>query len=512
MIRKTTLHLLLLLAAFGLTSCSGLPKGTGGGGGGGNGTVSFTLVADTLPASPSLLSFRVSILSVTLTPATGTAITLTPATPIVVDLMRLQSDTAFLGSLASVPAGTYTVSVSLSGSSITLLNDTGSPLLIGNGGCPVNLVCSDSISALGSPSVASFTLTVSSATNQGVELDFNLNNAITISNGTLTVNFAPTSPAPGVLSAFTLPRNNANLASGQLELIEDFTGVVNVSGTNVTITSPTRGTLSATITTGTGGTFFDQSPAPGTLCANAPSTTSCAANGQIASVDAFLNSNGTLTLKEFEPLTATQQDFVEGIVVLVAPPNQFTILVTDEIQAASGSLISSLTPGQFLTVNIPAPKQFFVDTKGLAVGSLQGTDFTFFQGATDTTPLFTGQDVAVNITAFTAAAGAGAVASATATDVTLRWSRFIAGIENTSSSLVNVNNLPTYFGASSAQAFFGAQVFNGTLGADGITNLDGVTDAGSLNAALPVALRALFLESSTGSAPVPFIAAKIRQQ
>src|SRR5207245_5731503 len=99
--------------------------------------------------------------------------------------------------------------------------------------------------------------------------------------------------------------------------------------------------------------------------------------GQIASVDAFVKSDGTLELKEFEPLNATQKDFVEGIVYGVTPPSQFTIVVTDKIQGATNSLIGGLNTGDLLTVSIPASNPFFVDTKGLGVpaGSL-----TNFQG------------------------------------------------------------------------------------------------------------------------------------
>jgi hypothetical protein len=57
-------------------------------------------------------------------------------------------------------------------------------------------------------------------------LDFNLKNAISLTSGTLSVNLNPSSPNPGVFTAFTLPRTNANLGTNQLELIVDFTSVV----------------------------------------------------------------------------------------------------------------------------------------------------------------------------------------------------------------------------------------------------------------------------------------------
>src|SRR5690349_8578417 len=242
----------LVLASFSLASCTlHRPNGSGGGGGGGGGgnaTVSFTLVADTLPANPSILSFKVSVTSVVLTPTSGTAQTLTPATA-VVDLMRLQSDTAFLVTLSSVPSGSYTVKVAFSSPEMTFLNDTASAITAGSASCASASVCVFSLSASGSPTVGSFTVNVTSSGQQGVGIDFNLKNAISLSSGALSVNFNPSSP---VLSAFTLPRSNANLGANQLDLIEDFTGVVTLNGTTgVTLKSPTRGNLTATAVSAT---------------------------------------------------------------------------------------------------------------------------------------------------------------------------------------------------------------------------------------------------------------------
>ena len=139
-----------------------------------------------------------------------------------------------------MPAGTYTVQVSLSSPEIAFFNDTTSTITAGSTSCAVNAVCTATLTATGSPTIASFTVTVAANVNQGIELDFNLANAISLSNGTLTVNFTPSAPNPGVLTGFTLPRQNANLGSGQLALIEDFTGVVSLNGNVVTLTSPTH--------------------------------------------------------------------------------------------------------------------------------------------------------------------------------------------------------------------------------------------------------------------------------
>lgn len=494
----------LLLAALSLSACSGPFKGcTSNCGTGGTATVSLTLVADTLPANPSILSFKVTVTGVMLIPTSGTALAFQPTSPIVIDLMRLQSDAAFLGALANVPSGSYTVQVSLSNPEIAFLNDTGSTITANGKTCLSGVVCTATFTSAGTPTIGSFTFNAATSGQQGIEFDFNLNNAISLSSGTLSVNFTPASPNPGVFTAFTLPRTNANLGTNQLELIEDFTGVVSISSSAVTITSPTRGTLTATSTSSS---FFDPSP-DGSICPTS-STISCVKPGQIASVDAFLKSDGTLELKEFEPLNATQQDFVEGTVYAVNTSTQFAIVVTDKVQAATSSLIGGLNTGDLLTVNLTTPvsNTFLVDTKGLAVpaGSLG-----LFQGQGDTSAVHPGQTIAVHITAFVAANGT-TIAAATVDTVTLRWSRLIATPTTASSSTVNVNAVPSYFTITPASGF-PTQVFSGTLGAQGVTNLDGITSAAGVIINQPVGLRALYLENTTNSATFPFMAAKIRQ-
>ena len=512
MARNKPLFFLVVLSCFALSSCNLHRKtGGGGGGGGGNATVSFTLVADTLPANPSILSFNVSITGITLTPASGTAQTLNPS-PSVVDLMRLQSDTAFLGTLPNVVAGAHTVQVALANPEITFLNDTPSAIAVGTAMCPRSAVCAANLTASGTPTIGSFTFTVNSMGQQGIGIDFNLKNAISLSGGALSVNFNPSSPNPGVLSAVALPKTNANLGANQLDLIEDFSGAVAINGSSVAVTSPTRGVLA---TTSTSATFFDHSP-DGTLCQPPTTLTSCVVKGQIASVDALLKSDGTLELKEFEPLNSAQQDFVEGIVAAINPSSQtqFGIVVTDKPSVATtNSLISALKVGDLLTVNLSSSvNPFLVDTKGLAVDTSFTASFNFFNGQTTTSAMHLGQTVGVHVIApFTAATGT-TPASATADTVILRWSRFRANVVSTTANTINIDTLPSYFGISTSSQGVVQAFLSGALGADGITNLDGVANNTSgLTTGKPVGLRALYLQNTTNTATTPFFAAKIRQ-
>jgi hypothetical protein len=500
----------LLLTTLSLAACSG-PKG-GVNPPTGTATVSLTLVSDAPPASPSLLSYKVTVISVTLTPTTGAAFTFTPNPAPVIELMRLQSDTAFLGTLLKVPLGTYSsITVSLGSPQITFLNNTSATITnasSASGSCTVNAICTISPNAAGLPKVttAPFPVTLTSNAKIGLGIDFNLSNSITVTGGTMTVTFTPATAGVNVLSAFNLPRLNANLGTNQLELIEDFTGVVGINGSTVTITSLTRGALTATSTTAS---FFDQSPPPTNLCPSAPAN--CAAAGQIASVDAFLNNDGTISLKEFEPLNATQQDFIEGIVAInPTSQTQFTIVTTDKIKAATNSVITTLNTGDVVTVNIPSLTQgFLVDTKGLAVTTF--ASYSDFSGQTTTTAIHPGQTVALHITAFTAASG-NTLAVATADTVILRWTRLRANVFSTTSFTINVDTLPSYFGFTSSSQAVVQAFLNAPLGTDGVTNLDGVAnDATGLATGKPVGLRVLYFQNTGNTANPAFFAAKIRQ-
>src|SRR5205823_10535527 len=128
------------------------------------------------------------------------------------------------GTFANIPANQYTgVIVSFSNPVLTFFNDTANTLQ----GCPPASGCPQvSLSAFGT-SQANVTFSVSSTAAAGVGIDLNLSNLLSISSSgaSLVVNFASTN----VLSAFTLPRAGSNLSSGQLDLIEDFTGVVSIN-------------------------------------------------------------------------------------------------------------------------------------------------------------------------------------------------------------------------------------------------------------------------------------------
>ena len=501
---------LSLVACLVLDSCSGLPKGNGGGGGGGStAKVSFVLVADTPPPTLGLISFNVVPTSIILTPSTGTTITfeLNNGNGYSFDLVRLQSDSAFLATVANVPTGTYSsIAVTFSSAELTFYNNNVSLI---SPACASGTVC---VATFPGPFTSTITTPRTITGNAGLGIDVNLATTVTVVGAGLNLNFANSSTTT-VVSDFTLPRTNSNLAAGQLDLIEDFTGLAAVSGSKVTITPATLMNRAPITASSASGTNFDSDPT-GSLCVAQTTLSGCfpTAN-EAASMDAILNSDGTFTVQEIEPLLASPVvDTVEGTVVSIATNNttQFGIVVTDILPAASGSLISSLSIGARLTVNLATGPIFHVDTKGLPIANSFPTSIGHFTQSTDTTGLQLGQSVAIHVNAFTAANGTTAAIANNVDTVTLRWSRFTATpAQPLGSSAFFMNTLPAYFVAPTTT--FGAEIFIGTPGAKGVTNLDGIAN-GSAPASTPaVGVRALFIDTTANTFNPAFFAAKVRQ-
>src|SRR5882672_10261637 len=410
--RIKVLLLALLLACFSLAACSG-PKTvcTVNCGGGGNATVSFTLAAVpfTPPPGTSILSFAVTLSGVSLTPASGSDVSIPlNATTYVVDLTRLQSDSAFLGQvLASVPAGTYTkITVGVTRAVVTYCTDLG-----GTSGCDTSSVAQVS-QTLTTPATSSFSATFIASQQTAVQIQFNFAHAITISGTQPQVVSKVDLTAANVLTASTLPPTASSLATGQLDFVEDVTGVVTAaSTTSVTVQTSTHGSITAAA---------DSSSLAVTNCV----TTNAAcqpAVGQVASIDTALNSDGTFTLLEFDPIAPTSSDWIEGIVSETpSSSTQFRIVTNDIILASASSLIgSNLAIGEPVQVTLPANvSSFVVDSKGLPISN------TPFNGGTDATNILPGQTVALRVTQFTAKTG-NVSAAATANTVVLRFTRVV---------------------------------------------------------------------------------------
>lgn len=500
---------LALLAAISLSACSGVPKGpctTNCGGGGGTTAVSLVVTSDNPPSSPSIISFTTSISGIVLKNASsGATANLSLSNTQNLDLVRLQSDSAFLGVTSSVTSGTYdTATIALTSSNITFFNNTGVTITGTTSACTPNAICQLNPTAAGNPTITLASPVTLGTTGAGLALDLNLTNAVTVSGSTLAVNFNATSPA---LSMTALPRTSPNLASNQLDLIEDFTGVVSVSGQNVTITSPTRGTLTAVATTsGSSPTIYLPGPDPAhPICSSL--TFTCVQVNEVASIDAALNNDGTLSLLSYEPFYSTPQDLIEGMVVSVVDSTHFQMVVADKTLSASGSTITaSPNLGDLVSINLPnTVSSFLVDTKGLAVdpGILN-----LFANFTNTAPIKLGQTVSVKVQSFTAATG-NTPASANAAALTLRFSRFTtSAVSPLQSTAFNIANFPAYFTATGTK---GVQAYIGSAGSQVGTNYDGINDPTGLTTGGNVAIRALYIDNTSNAATNAFFAAKVRK-
>lgn len=427
-----------------------------------------------------------------------------PATSVTVDLMRLQSDSTLLGqALSNVPAATYDkISVSVSNVVVTYCTQV-SP---GTPGCSAGTVKQVTQSAT-VPAASSFSLMVSSGHVAGLQVRFNLAQAITLSTTQPQVVSAVDLTASNVLTASVLPPAASSLANGQLDFIEDFTGLItsaNSSSQTVTIRTATRGTLTATANSST---FFSPNCGAFKLQPDFSNTnTSCVQTGQIASVDVALDSNGNFTLLDYDPLDTAASDWIEGVVMLVpTSTTQFQIVANDLFQPSSGSLVGTKLPlGSTVTLNLSTSPSatFGVDERGLTVPA----EATTFISANDTSVLRAGQTVAVHISSFTAASGS-TPATATADFVGLRFSRVTGTVS--SANIVTFSfqspSLPSYFGQTTIEL---AELNTASAPSSAPTNYDGMSDGTGLLVGDTASVRALYFGPNSA---MPFTCAKVRK-
>ena len=476
-----------IAASLSLSSCSGVknPCTTNCGGGGGNGSLNLTFAAEpfTPPPNTSILSFAVAVNSVSLTPSAGGSDVTIPlnASSFGVDLTRLQSDSAYLGQfINSVPAGSYNqLSVNLSALVTYCAATSGTP------GCNSGSVAQIS-KAFASATTSNFSFTMGANQQAGLRVIINFANALTVNSATQAVT-AINLTAANVATTVTLPPTLSTLSSGQLDYLEDVTGVITAASSSaVTVQTATRGPITSIIT---GSTLFSQN----CVVLNNSCTPTV---GQVASVDATLNIDGTSTMLLFDPLTATSVDLIEGIVTSeTTSSTQFQLVANDFVKANSKSLIGGLSLGDTVNVSLAnLASGFFVDGKGLPLTS------STFSGSNSATDIHTGQTVMVRVTAFTPRSGS-TPASATSDAVVLRFTRFAATASGAGSAQFNIGSLPPFFGFTTQPV---VQLGNGNP----ITYLDGYTSNGSITSGDNLGIRALYF--GTNVAP-SFSAAKIRK-
>jgi hypothetical protein len=462
--------------------------------GGGTATLSLTLIASPLtpPPGTNLLAFRADINTVTLTPTTGAAVNMSlKAASLSVDLTRLQSDSALLGTSIAIPAATYSsISLSLSNPVVTYCAQTQ-----GNAGCAPGSVATLS-GATSAPiiSTAPFPLTLSANQTTGLAINVDLSKTITVNASQVIT--ALTLGTAGTFTASALPPAVSNVSAGQLDFIEDVTGIVTALDSItqlLTIKTATHGSFTAAANSST---VFSPNCTAFNFSLN---FSSCVLLGQVASVDLVLNSDGTFAILEYDPLAIVPGDWIEGVVTSIpASSTQFAVVTNDFVSSTSASLISGkLGLGAPVDVTLAALKPFLVDSKGLTVPV---NNFT----GTDASILIPGQTVFMHITGFTATAGS-TPAGATVDSLYLRFTRVSGTVAATGTQAsFNIQSLPSFFGLTTQSL---VELTQGTPSTTPATNFEGVTSGTGLSSPQTVSIRALYFGTGT---QMPFSAAKVR--
>jgi hypothetical protein len=367
----------------------------------------------------------------------------------------------------------------------------------GNTGCVVGSVTTVS-GQPATPIIATspFPLVVAHDQTTSLAINVGIAKALTV-NGPTQVITEVNLGAANVLSVMILPPRSSSLPPATLDFVEDVTGIVSSVDEptqSVTIQTATKGPIRAIA-----GALTIVSPNCTTF--NLGDTFSCAKQGQVASLDTVLNPDGSLALLEYDPLSITEGDWIEGIVGL--PPTsstQFQLVTNDFVLASKNSLIGdNLKLGASVQITLASPNPFVVDSKGLIIPN------SSFSGAVDASVLVPGETLAVHVVSFTPATGA-ALAAASVDFVYLRFTRVTGSVASSAP--------PNTFAMQSFPSFFGltlpvtVQLSNGSPS----TSFDGVSHPSELVPGQTASIRALYFGPPTGPTPTPspFSAAKVR--
>jgi Domain of unknown function (DUF5666)/Domain of unknown function (DUF4382) len=473
--RLLSLSILLVLAVFSLNSCSGLPTACTvncGGGGGGNGSVIVT-VTSTPSQTFSFPFLDWQILSVQLINSSGGAVTIVQGALPPVDFARLQTDSQFLGkALSAVPAGTYTnAKIQLAPSTATsyFYNSSSATLL----GCASGAVCAipSTVAGFGASTVTvPVNFTVAANSNTGFSLNFDLSKAVTSAGG-MTFDFTQS----GAITLSALPRTGQSTG---LDSLQNFTGTVTAT-TSTSISMSSLSSDTRTFTMASNVEFDD----PFTIC-TPPANFGCLAVNQNVSVDAVVNSDGTLTAYEVEFLDKSGQE-AEGIIVTPVSNNQFKMVVFNGV----GN--NSFLPGTLATVTVNSASTYFADPKNLGVSSTP----VGFQSSTD---LVMGQTVMLlnGSTDFSTNTLSGY------TRTLLRYSSIGGTVQTPSGTIFTLSGVSPFFTNLSTNSV-SVQTFPNTT-------YDNLTAFSDLVTGANASVRGLYLNPSSGVTQ-PLLAAAVRK-
>jgi hypothetical protein len=368
---RCTIVLLAFCAAF--AGCKGAHSVSSGGSPGSTAPVVLAMT-DTPPTNVSILSAEVTLTGATLSP--GNVPVFSGSTT--VELMRLQTDIAYLATTKVVP-GTYTsLALTFSNPMLTFENDTPGSVTFGVGSptCAAGAICTiQSVATnLSTTITLSPAMTVSATSGAGLLVDVNLNNLL---SATLGADFI----AGSTVSQFTPAGTGAPPVGA-----EDVVGQVGAISTTNSTFSLQNATATYSLLVDNTTTFLNF---PAGTCTT-PSI-ACVLANQILSVDISIKADGTAVAKNvlFEDAVLTDAE-VEGIITSInTGSQQFTMVTLTESATITGLKIGDVATVHYPT--IPPAKFFDKDLVHADNASLDTTTFLFAVPA----DLIVGQQVQV---------------------------------------------------------------------------------------------------------------------
>lgn len=428
--------------------------------------VSLTL-RDAAATGVTVISFKIAIVGAALQSSSGNVSLLNGSEPVEVELTKLETESAFLGT-SQVPADTYTgMQVTLANPDLTVFNNSGNAI----GPCPNNTTCefapavSGSLTYTGPP----FPLTLNANSPSALQIDVNLNNII---NSDLTLNL--TNPSVLTVTQVAAPPGNGSNEN-------EVTGVIKSLGANqFVLQDPLSGT---TLTINVNGqTEYDGFDEIG--CQQ--QTFSCLATGQIVEVDQSVMADGTLVAQKVDLKDQNSEgETIEGSIVSLTgnPPTGFQMVVLDEV-----SNISGVSVGNSVAVTIQPGAVFQEDPSDVPIPTSLS-----FAGASD---LAVGQEVHIQPNSVSA----GPPITIATGSIRLTDSQITASVASVNGSTITLNNLPGQFTTAGI-----AQIVVQT---SPLTEFEQVSGAGTLNPGDTVSVRG-FLFNTT---PPTLVAEKVRKR
>lgn len=432
--------------------------------------VSLTM-GDTPPTGVTVLSFEVSVTKADLQQSGGSTFSLL-SSPTDIELADLQTDTTLLNT-SGAPAGTYTsIQVTFANAELTVKNDSGATIA----GCASGQVCElkPSISpATVTFSGAPFPLTLTSGSPAGLSLDFNLDQSIQ--------NDLSISPS---ISFTQLQVSTDGNEKDQLDQLDDLSGTVTSVGTSQFTLQKSNGqSFEIGVDSNTQYEDFERAG-----CTSADF--SCVGQNQNLEVSAGLMAGGSIVAKEVQLESVSNQEGLDGVVVSIASPTQFSMVVLDETSDVTGVQV-----GNVINVTVQSGALFQVDNHNGV--SIPASDV--FASSSD---LMVGQEVQVQLVS-----GSISGNSVATGQLTLKPSEVTASVAAIQSSFsFALDNLPSLFTTATPAV---NQINTLTSSA---TTYEDVSGVGGLSAGDSVSVKGLLFKTVTTPEVPDLIAEEVRKR